>query len=107
AVRPSAEKLKATLDAFLVEKALTAFANKLSTGDLDAVRKRGALRLLTWNDPISYFAHKGQLFGFDWELVKLLAAKLKVRVEIVVPPERDQLLPWLLEGRGDLVAACL
>src|SRR6185436_20275674 len=107
AVRPSAEKLKATLDAFLIEKALTAYADKLSTGDLDAVRKRGALRLLTWNDPVSYFAHRGQLFGFDYELAKLLAAKLKVRLDVVVPDERDQLAAWLAEGEGDLVAASL
>lgn len=107
AVRPDAPKLKALLDAFLVEKALTAYAERLFTGDLDAIRKRGALRLLTWNDPISYFSHQGQLFGFDLELARLLAAKLKVRLEIVVPPERSLLVPWLLEGRGDLVAACL
>ena len=107
AVRPDAPKLKGALDAFLVEKALTAHFDKLSTGDLDAIRKRGALRLLTWNDPVSYFSHQGQLLGFDYELAKLLAARLKVRLEIVVPPERNLLVPWLVEGRGDVIAACL
>jgi len=107
AVRPDSKQLKAALDAFLVEKALTAYAERLSTGDLDAIRKRGALRLLTWNDPISYFSHQGRLFGFDYELAKLLAAKLKVRLEIVVPPERNLLVPWLLDGHGDLIAAAL
>src|SRR5207253_1098208 len=85
----------------------TAHADKLSKGDLAEIRKRGALRLLTWNDPVSYFSHQGQLFGFDYELAKLLAARLKVRLEIVVPPERSLLVPWLVEGRGDVIAAAL
>ncbi len=107
ALRPDARALAAALDAFLVEKALTAHAEQRFQGDLDAIKKRGALRLLTWNDPISYFSHQGQLFGFDFELAKLLAARLKVRLEIVVPPERALLVPWLVEGRGDVVAAGL
>jgi membrane-bound lytic murein transglycosylase F len=107
ALRPDCPKLKAALDAFLVEKALTAHSEKLFTGDLDAMKKRGALRLLTWNDPVSYFAHKGQLFGFDYEYAQLIAKRLKLRLEVVVPPERKLLLPWLIEGRGDLVAASL
>lgn len=107
ALRPDAPKLKGALDGFLIEKALTAHANKLSTSDLELIKKRGALRLLTWNDPISYFAHRGQLYGFDYELAKLLAKKLKVRLEVVVPPERSDLVPWLLAGHGDLIAASL
>lgn len=107
ALRPDAPRLKAALDAFLVEKALTSYAERHFTGDLDAIRKRGVLRLLTWNDPVSYFAWRGQLFGFDYELAKLLAARLRVRLEVVVPPQRSQLVPWLLEGRGDLIAAAM
>jgi membrane-bound lytic murein transglycosylase F len=107
ALRPDAPQLKSALDAFLVEKALTAHSEKPFTGDLDAIKKRGALRLLTWNDPVSYFAHKGQLFGFDYEYAQLIAKRLKLRLEVVVPPERKLLLPWLIEGRGDFIAAQL
>ena len=28
-----------------------------------------------------------------------------MRLAMVVPPSRDQLIPWLLEGRGDIIAA--
>ncbi len=107
AVRPDAPRLKAALDAFLVEKALTAHTERRFVQDLDGIKKRGALRLLTWNDPVSYFGYRGQLLGFDYELAKLLAARLNVRLEVVVPPERSLLVPWLLEGRGDLVAATM
>jgi membrane-bound lytic murein transglycosylase F len=107
ALRPDAQKLRSSLNAFLVEKALTSRAAKPSTGDLDTMKKRGTLRLLTWNDPVSYFAYRGQLFGFDYELAKQLAAKLGLRLEVIVPPRRDLLVPWLKAGRGDLVAASL
>lgn len=107
ALRPDSRALKAALDAFLVEKAMTAYTQRRFIGDLDGVRKRGALRLLTWNDPVSYFAYRGQLFGFEYELAKLLASRLGVRLEVLVPPRRDLLVPWLLEGRGDLVAASM
>ena len=43
--------------------------------------------------------------GFDFELAKLIAEDLDVRLAMVVPPSRDQLIPWLLEGRGDIIAA--
>ena len=43
--------------------------------------------------------------GFDFELAKLIAENLDVRLAMVVPPSRDQLIPWLLEGRGDIIAS--
>ena len=43
--------------------------------------------------------------GFDFELAKLIAEDLDVRLAMVVSPSRDQLIPWLLEGRGDIIAA--
>jgi membrane-bound lytic murein transglycosylase F len=107
ALRPDAAGLKAALDAFLVEKALTSHAERVFVGDLEGLQARGSLRLLTWNDPVSYFAYRGDLFGFEYELARLLAARLKLRLEVVVPPRRELLLPWLLEGRGDLVAASI
>jgi membrane-bound lytic murein transglycosylase F len=107
ALRPDATALKAALDAFLVEKALTSYAERTFAGDLDGLTRRGSLRLLTWNDPVSYFAYRGDLFGFEYELAKLLAARLKLRLEVVVPPRRELLVPWLLEGRGDVIAASL
>jgi membrane-bound lytic murein transglycosylase F len=37
----------------------------------------------------------------------MIAKDLKLRLELVVPPSHEQLIPWLLEGRGDLIAASL
>lgn len=105
AVRQENPELKAALDTFLQERMMTSHATRRFTGDLQEIRKRKVLRVLTRNNPVTYFLHRGRQFGFDFELASLLAKDLGVRLEMVVPPSRDQLIPWLLEGRGDLIAA--
>ncbi len=105
AVRLSAHALRAALDSFLLEKGLVSYATRRFTGDLDEIVKRGELRVLTRNNGVSYFLEGGQPRGFDYELASMLAKQLKVRLAMVVPPAHDALVPWLLEGRGDVIAA--
>jgi membrane-bound lytic murein transglycosylase F len=105
ALRPDNPALKAAADAFLVSRTLTTHARARDTGDLEAIRGRGALRVLTRNNASSYFLHKGEQHGFDYELTKRFAAEQGLRLDVVVPPSADLLLPWLLEGRGDVIAA--
>ena len=105
AVRLSAHALRAALDSFLLEKGLVSHATHRYTSDLDDILKRGELRVLTRNNGVSYFLERGLPRGFDYELASLLAKQLKVRLAMVVPPAHDQLVPWLLEGRGDVIAA--
>ncbi|MEM6730107.1 MAG: transporter substrate-binding domain-containing protein [Myxococcota bacterium] len=107
AVRPDNPKLKAAADAFLVEAALTSHAQQRSVGDLEDLKERGSLRLITRNNAVNYYLHRGQHLGFDYELTKLLADSLGLRLEVVVPPRRDELIPYLLEGKGDIIAASL
>lgn len=105
-LRPGGVQLGAALDRFLQGRELVDLA-KVQKGDLAAVRRRGVLRLLTRNDPVSYFVHRGREAGFDHDLAKLVADELGVELQIIVPPSRDLLIPWLLEGRGDVIAASL
>lgn len=107
AVRPDAPKLRSAVDRYVLERALTQHSRKTYTADLDQIVERGVLRVLTRNNAISYFLYRGEQFGFEYELLKLLAEELDVRLQMVVVPSRDQLIPWLLEGRGDVIAAGL
>ena len=107
AVRKDAKSLRAALNRFVTRTALTSHQDERFVGDLDGIKKRGVLRVLTRNNAVSYFIHKGQAFGFEHELMKMVADELGVRLQMVVPPSREQLLPWLLEGRGDVIAASL
>lgn len=91
------------------------------TGDLDGMIERRLIRVLTVNSKTIYFVDKGVLRGtavefarlFEEELNKKLAAEkklknrnLKVRV-VFIPMQRDELLPALVAGRGDIAAASL
>lgn len=73
--------------------------------DLEEIKRRGVLRVLTRNNSSSYFVFRGAERGFQFELAKAFAKKLGVRVQMVVPPSREDLIPALLAGEGDMIAA--
>lgn len=107
ALRPDGTELKGAVDAFLHRTALTKGRFEVALGDLGAIRNRKVLRVLTRNNAVSYFLYRGQQMGFEFELAREFARKIGCRLQIVVPPKGDQLIPWLLEGRGDLIAAAM
>jgi membrane-bound lytic murein transglycosylase F len=107
AVRKDAQELLTALNRFVTRRALTGHQEERFTGDLEGIKKRGVLRMLTRNNAASYFIHRGQPFGFEYELMKMVADELGVRLQVIVPPSREALVPWLLEGRGDVIAASL
>ncbi len=92
-------------DAFAV--AMTGHTGAVYVGDLDDIRARGVLRVLARNNASSYFLYRGVERGFEYELAAMLAKRLGVRLQMVVAPTRRELIPWLLEGRGDIVFAGL
>lgn len=106
-VRKTNPDLLAAANAFVVSHALDANRHRRFTGDLAAIRKRGVLRVLTRNNSVSWFLHRGRAVGFDHALVQMLAKELGVRLEFLVPRDGEDLIAWLQQGRGDLIAACL
>lgn len=84
---------------------LTRHTHEQYLGDLDEIKAKGVLRVLTRNNSSSYFISKGRQLGFEYELAKRFAAELGVRLAIVVPESRSQLIPALLRGDGDIIAA--
>jgi membrane-bound lytic murein transglycosylase F len=76
-------------------------------GDLEGIRERRVLRVLTRNNAAAYFVWHGEIMGFEHDLAKAFADSLGVQVEFIVVPTRIGMLSWLLEGRGDMVAAGL
>ena len=100
-------ELLAAADSFVIGHFVTEHATEASTGDLDAIERRGSIRVLTRNNSVNYFLYRGRLMGFDYELAEMAARDLGVRLEMVVPPRFADLIPWLLEGRGDIIAASM
>lgn len=106
-MRPEAKQLKQVLDRFLNREKLTTIKQPIYKVDLPEIKKRKVLRVLTRNNAATYFLWRGELMGFEYELSREFAQRHGLRLQMVVPPSRDQLLPWLMQGKGDLVAASL
>jgi membrane-bound lytic murein transglycosylase MltF len=83
------------------------------TGDLDGMVKKRFIRALVVYSPTYYFVDKGTPRGLSYEALTLFekdlnkALKTKgIPVHIVfIPVRRDQLIPKLLEGQGDIAAS--
>jgi membrane-bound lytic murein transglycosylase F len=107
AIRPDAGELQNEVNKFLNHENLkTQRASEYKT-DLDGIKERNLLRVITRNNAATYFLWRGELMGFEYELAKRFADQLGVRLEMIVAPSRDVLLTWLVQGKGDMVAASL
>ncbi len=85
------------------------------TGDLDGMIKRRQIRILVPYSKTFYFVDRGTQRGLAYEIGrsfeeelnrKLKAKHTKVHV-LFVPVARDEIIPALREGRGDLAMANL
>ena len=76
--------------------------------DLSEVKKkRLPLRMITRNSPETYFLWRGELMGFEYELMRAFAKQHKVRLEVVVAKSYQEMLDLLAAGKGDFIAAGL
>jgi len=106
-VHPQAVELRNALDDFLTREQLARRELPRRTDDLPGIVRSGVLRVLTRNNAGSYFIWRGRPLGFEYELIGKFADEHKLALEMIVAERRDQLLPALLRGEGDIVAAGL
>jgi membrane-bound lytic murein transglycosylase MltF len=90
-------------------------------GDLDGMIERRMIRVLTVPSKTSYFQDRGRQRGATYDAFRLLEADFNATLErenklkqkhlkvrfVFIPVRRDQLLPGLMEGKGDIAAANL
>lgn len=105
AVRPDNIQLLETLNRFLTRERLTRSEIAPHTDDLDGIRERRVLRVITRNNAATYYLHRGEMVGFEYELAKRFADVLGVRLQMVVAPDHSVMIDMLREGRGDIIAA--
>ena len=87
------------------------------TGDLDGMVKRRVIRALVAPSRTSYWLNGARQTGAEFELLKAFEEKINkqhqtqgrhIRIVVVfIPTSRDQLIPGLLAGRGDIAAGIL
>lgn len=70
-------------------------------------KKKLPLRVITRNSPETYFLWRGELLGFEYELMRRFASLNNLKLEMVVADSYDEMLTMLKEGRGDMIAAGL
>lgn len=107
AVRRENTQLLGALNRFLFLQRLVQEGYSVRTGDYDAIKESKVLRLITRNNATSYFLWRGELLGFEYELAARFAQLHGLRLEVVVAPTHRDMLPMLIEGEGDIVAAFL
>ena len=85
-------------------------ANQPWHGDLDGMIERGFLRILTVHNPLFFSFDGAKQKGMVAELGKLFDDHLAEEIGrvrsptiVLIPVGRDELIPGLVEGRGDLV----
>jgi len=84
-------------------------------GDLDTMVARGEIRVLTSFTLGSYFIDQGEQRGTVFELSQILEEYVRKKVGAdarrlkitIIPVRRDQILPYLVEGHGDIAFANL
>ncbi|SEA11455.1 transporter substrate-binding domain-containing protein [Microbulbifer marinus] len=108
AVRREAPKLKRALNEFFTaEHVLASQHRERPLRDWQAIKETRTLRVLTRNHPASYFIWRGELMGFDYDLLKQFAREHKLRLSMVVPGPDVDLVEALNAGMGDMIAASL
>jgi membrane-bound lytic murein transglycosylase F len=75
--------------------------------DLDAIRQRGKLVVLTENSSSSYYLYRGQPMGYDFELLNDFAKSENLALEIMVMEDMNDMFEHLHSGVGDLIACNL
>ena len=97
----------------VLPEGVRAVLEKPSTGDLDEMLKRRAIRVAVTFNRTHYFIDRGEQRGLTYEALKafetdlntdLKTGNIKVHV-VILPMSRDQLSPALLSGKVDMVAA--
>lgn len=107
AFRPANETLRRQATDVIVARELSRHRERVHTDDLPGIEARGRLRMITRNNPVTYYLHRGRQRGFEYQLMRRFAEANDLQLDVVVPPAHEDLIEWLRDGRGDVVAASM
>ncbi len=72
--------------------------------NMDRIREKGVLKVVTEYNSISYFIYRGQPLGFQFEMLHALANHLGLELEVAVSNDLEKNFRDLQEGEVDLIA---
>ena len=73
--------------------------------DLDAIKKRGVIRLITRYNSSSYFLYNGTEHGFEYDFFNEFAKENGLSVEVVIIRDGENPIDMLNSGKGDVIAS--
>lgn len=107
ALRENAEILKNRLNEFLNRNHLSMAIKDVKRGDLPKIKRRGILRLITYQSPENYFFNNGKMHGFEYGLIKKFSDSQDIDIDIILANSHTHMRELLLSGNGDIIAASL
>jgi len=72
--------------------------------DLEDIKEKGKITVLTDYSSTDYFIYRGQPMGFQYEMLQQLANHLSVRLEVRVNRNLNESFAFLQSGEADLIA---
>jgi membrane-bound lytic murein transglycosylase F len=72
--------------------------------DLESIKEKGKIVVLTDYSSTDYFIYRGQPLGFQYEMLQQLANHLSVRLEVRVSRNLNESIEMLRSGEADLIA---
>lgn len=107
AMRPGNDQLQRALNEYLTAQRVITSRREKEQRDFPAIEQAGVLRVITSNNPASYFLWRGELMGFDYDLIREFARQRGLRVSIIVRDGQESMYKALSEGYGDVIAAAV
>jgi len=74
---------------------------------LERIFERGELRLATIYSPATYQVDSDSESGFEYELARLFAEQLKVRLTVVIAANKAEMIKLLKQDKADIAAGLL
>jgi polar amino acid transport system substrate-binding protein len=80
---------------------------ELFCSSLADVKQRGELLMLCFPHESNQFitVRNGEYWGLDYEILRTFATAQGIAMKVVAVPEFADLIPWLLEGKGDVIGS--
>ena len=107
AVRQNTTELLRELNAFLDKHRTVDEKAEPVLRDWPEILESRTLRMITRNSGATYFYHRGELVGFEYEMIRNFAEEHELDVEVFVASSDEEMLEMLRAGQGDVVAAFL
>ncbi len=72
--------------------------------DLNEIKKKGILTMLTENTSTSYYIYRENQLGFEYELLKRFSLHVGVELRVKVVSDARKFHTYLNDGEGDIIA---